>query len=105
MKRIQPSQHEEVFRVFARACREAEFGLADHLLGAIEFIAQQEGHPEQSDLAYLLVANSCVRTSEQLPGHAARYSRPRRPTKTPGTRSVQTTAGERLPHHQRRRTP
>ncbi|MDE2201593.1 MAG: hypothetical protein KGJ38_02590 [Burkholderiaceae bacterium] len=104
MKRFQPSLHEEVFRIFARACREAEFGVADHLLGAIEFIAQQEGHPEQSDFAYLLVADSCVYASKQLPGYAAGHSRPKRPTKRLGTCSVPTATGEKLPHHQRRRT-
>lgn len=105
MKRIRQSLHEEVFTVFAHACEEAEFGLADHLLGAIEFIALQEGRTEQSDLAYLLVADSCLHPSEQLPGHAAGHSRPKRPSKTPGTRSVPTATGERLPHPQRRRNP
>lgn len=64
MKQFQPPLYDEVLRVFARACREAEFGLADHLLDAIEFIAQQEGRSEQVDFAYLLVADFCVRSAD-----------------------------------------
>ena len=50
------SLHDDVFAAFARACREEEFELAEHLLRAIEVIARLQDDSEQLDAAYALLA-------------------------------------------------
>ncbi|MFM0755142.1 hypothetical protein [Paraburkholderia strydomiana] len=53
--------HDEVFAAFARACKEEEFELAEHLLCAIEVIARQQDDCEQLDAAYALLAQTVDR--------------------------------------------
>lgn len=105
MKRIRQSLREEVFTIFVRACDEAEFGLADHLLGAIEFIALLEEHPEQVDLAYLLLASSCDDHSKKLPSNAVRHSKPNRPATKAGSQLGLLATSHRPVHRQKRRAP
>ena len=49
------SLHDDVFAAFERACEEEELNLAEHLLRAIESIAEQEADSERLDAAYVLL--------------------------------------------------
>jgi hypothetical protein len=44
---------DEVFAVFERACREQEFEVAEHLLQALETIAEGSGDENRLEEAYL----------------------------------------------------
>ncbi|WP_166656284.1 hypothetical protein [Paraburkholderia sp. BL10I2N1] len=43
---------------FARACKEEEFELAEHLLRAIEVVARKQNDCEQLDAAYMILAQA-----------------------------------------------
>ncbi|WP_245254195.1 hypothetical protein [Paraburkholderia sp. LEh10] len=58
--------HDDVFAAFARACKEEEFELAEHLLCAIEVIARQQGGCEQLDVAYALLAETVNRPRSNI---------------------------------------
>jgi len=45
---------EDIFAVFERACRERQFELANHILGALESIARHRNDARQLELAYLI---------------------------------------------------
>lgn len=53
------SLRDDVLAAFARACREREFEVAEHLLCAIEAIALQSHDFEQLDVAYALLGQQC----------------------------------------------
>jgi hypothetical protein len=44
---------DDVFAVFERACREQEFEVAEHLLQALETIAEDSGDEDRLEEAYL----------------------------------------------------
>ncbi|SAK92935.1 hypothetical protein AWB81_05060 [Caballeronia arationis] len=70
---MERSLHGDVFAAFKRCCEEEEFELAEHLLRAIEAIAEQGADSELLDAAYALLVLPrdrplCVRPSREKAG-------------------------------------
>ena len=49
---------DDVSAAFARACRERDFEVADHLLCALKIIARREDEPDRLERAYLEFAHT-----------------------------------------------
>lgn len=58
MSGIDKTLGEELFAVFARACQERDFELADYLLRGLEALARRENNPSYLDCAYVLFSDS-----------------------------------------------
>ncbi|OGB26684.1 MAG: hypothetical protein A3I66_03870 [Burkholderiales bacterium RIFCSPLOWO2_02_FULL_57_36] len=52
------SLEDDVRAVFERACVEQDFQLAEHLLQALETLAERDGHDEKLKQTYMMMASS-----------------------------------------------
>ncbi|QAA93173.1 hypothetical protein CKA81_04465 [Pollutimonas thiosulfatoxidans] len=65
MEKYYTSLGDDILAVFKRACNEGDLHVAEHLLRALETMADRAGGDERMERAYLQVARSLVDTKHR----------------------------------------